>query len=384
MGRILWVLMISLSGLCGAEAQAKSNSSDLVRVRLMSSPQAIQIQGLNLRFQNLKNPYRPVAIPQNSRVEVRLMKKEEKHLWAVRLNNQEAEQLFADEYLVIQGEDLRVGARSLPSRILLSEADGQQMDLVGVIPLEDYLVGVLASEMPLSWPMEALKAQAVAARSYALSVMRERKDKAFHLESSILDQVFRHTVVKDGSDPVHRAAQAVRETRGVTLMDSQKKVLKAYFHSDCGGHTTTPQNVWQSGVNSGVAVDQSCPTNPKAQWTLTLESEELGRRLKMSQIVDIQLIRKAGESRVMSVRVTALQNRTQTWTVNEFRRLLGFQELRSSLFEMKKLDQGFRFEGQGFGHGVGLCQWGSRHLGLKGYNYKQILQHYYPLARLSY
>lgn len=368
-----------------AEAQSSQNErAAIVRVRLMTTPEKVQISGVGFRFQNLNRPYQPVSIPQGSQAEIRVMEKQGKKIWAVRINNKDPEQLFADKYLFLQGENLRVGTRALPERVLFSVNAGGQVDVVAVMPLDDYVVGVLASEMPLSWPMETLKAQAVAARSYALAVMASRKDKAYHLESSILDQVFRHVLHENEDDPlIKKAVQAVRETQGQKLYASNNRVLKAFFHSDCGGKTTTAKEVWNHGVNTGVAVDNFCLTSPRAQWKLTMTKEELARRLGVPQITELELVRPTSERRVQAVRVAVNGDSEEVVSVNKFRQILGYQELRSSIFEIKRVGQSFLFEGQGYGHGVGLCQWGSRTLGQQGMTYKQILAHYYPLARLK-
>ncbi|NUN05547.1 MAG: SpoIID/LytB domain-containing protein [Bdellovibrio sp.] len=354
-----------------------------MRVRLKTLDGRIEISGQSLRFQNLENPFRPVAIPENTKAEVRLLEKSGKVFWALRVNGREQEHLFTNQFLLIQGEGLRIGAQALPERILLNHQK-KSVDVVGVIPLEDYVVGVLASEMPLAWPLETLKAQAVAARSYARAVMEERKDKAYHLESSIMDQVFRHVLHEDENDPlIKKAVQAVRETQGQKLFAANHKVLKAFFHSDCGGTTTTAKNVWKSGVNTGTAIDSSCPLNPRAQWKLTLSKEELGRRLRVPNFLSLDLVHLGKERRVQAVRVAQADGINKNIPANEFRQLLGFQELRSSMFTLKDQGHSFVFEGQGYGHGVGLCQWGSRSLGKNGANYKNILKHYYPLARLK-
>jgi stage II sporulation protein D len=374
---VVWISLTS-------EAQSSTlNSSDPVRVRIMTTIEKIQIGGTGLRFQNIAQAFQPVAIPQMKYAQVRVLVKDGKKVWAVRLDNQDSERLLTEKYLLIQGSALRVGAQTLPGKVLLSHSGVNKIDVVGVMPLDEYVVGVLASEMPLSWPLETLKAQAVAARSYALSVMNERKNQAYHLESSILDQVFRHVVDEDENDPlIKKAVQAVKETQGVQLYAQNGRVLKAYFHSDCGGKTTAAQNVWGSTLNSGVAIDSSCPTNPKAHWKLSLSKDELARRLNVPDLSGLDLIKVPSENRIKAVRLAFNETDSKTVSANDFRQMLGFQDLRSSLFELKRIGEAFVFQGQGFGHGVGLCQWGSRALGKSGKNYNQILKHYYPLAVL--
>lgn len=358
---------------------------EIVRVRLLRIDQKqLQISGTGLQFQNLEKSFKPVAIPQKASAQIRLQEKEGKSFWTLSLSPDTPEHIFTNPYLLVRGQGIQIGTHTLPSKVLLSFADSEEgIDVVGVMPLDEYIVGVLASEMPLSWPLETLKAQAVAARSYALAVMKEKKDRPYHLESSILDQVFRHIVKDDENDPlIKKALQAVRETKGQRLWSDQNNILKAFYHSDCGGKTTTAKSVWSYGVNAGVAVDSSCPTSPKAHWSLRVPKADLLKRLKVSEIKALELLKKPQDERVSEIKVAAGEGLEMTFSANEFRQKVGFQDLKSALFDVREESDAFVFQGRGFGHGVGLCQWGSRALGKQGKDYKQILKHYYPLAQL--
>ena len=282
---------------------------------------------------------------------------------------------------MIQGQDLRAGARALPEKVMLV-ANKKNVDLIGVLPLEEYVAGVLASEVPLSWPMETLKAQAVAIRSYTMAVMQERQSRDFHVESTVMDQVFNHDPALSTSKN-HKAVEATRATEGVVLYGPDQKVLKAFYHADCGGHTTAAKNVWKGGVDSGVAVDSSCPTRPRSHWSFKISREALIKRLHIASISSLTLLRAHGESRVEAVQVAMNDGAHKVIEANQFRQMLGFKDLRSTLFDMKEEARHIVFVGRGFGHGVGLCQWGSRALGLAGEKFQDILKHYYPLARLD-
>lgn len=393
--RIIWAFIGFLSVLILSISEAQSATSqnseqnlekkpELVRVRLMTISKKIQLSGMSLRFQNLAQPFRPVAIPNSGQAEVRLLNKDGKNFWALKLNNQDHEHLFTEKYLMVQGENLRVGAQTLPTRILLTPNGKQKVDVIGVVPLDEYIIGVLSSEMPTSWPMETLKAQAVAIRSYTLAVMDERKERPYHVESSVLDQVFRHVMGEDANDAkVKRAIQAVNETQGVRLYGANHKVLKAFYHADCGGKTTTAKSVWKGGVDAGVAVDSSCPTGPHAQWNLIVTKQDLKKRLHLLDFASLSVVKAQGDLRVQAIRVAMNDGTNKMIDANEFRQALGFQDLRSTAFEMKEDANQVVFSGQGFGHGVGLCQWGSRVLGQRGVKFQEILKHYYPLARLK-
>ncbi|XGC79584.1 SpoIID/LytB domain-containing protein [Bdellovibrio bacteriovorus] len=367
-----------------SEAHSASSNKPLVRVRLLEVSNSLKISGSSLRFQNLGSRYQTVAIPTAAKAEVRVLEKDGKRLWALRVNDQDPEQLFHQNYLLVQGENLRLGAKPVPSQVVLNLNAKKNVDVIGLVPLEDYVVGVIASEMPLSWPLETLKAQAVAARSYALAVMNERKDKAYQLESSVLDQVYQHVLTHNENDPlVKKAVQAVRSTEGIELYTADNKILKSFFHADCGGETTSAKNVWNSGPSTGVVVDKSCPFSPKAQWKLEISKSELEKKLNISGLSKLELIRTPGEKRIKSIRVLFADSKIKQLSSNELRQKLGFQELKSSIFNLKTVGSSYVFEGRGFGHGVGLCQWGSRALGKNGLSFRQILKHYYPLASLK-
>ena len=364
--------------------------AELVRVRLKADQTQVLINGQNLRYRGYEELFRSVSIPsQGNTLSVRVMTRGLKKVWAVKLNNEPREVLIAEKYLLLRGDNVRVGGQALPDQVLLSFSSSNKMDVVGVVNLEDYLVGVISSEMPVSWPLESLKAQAVAARSYAMAVIRERRDRAYHLESSVLDQVFKHVPEED--EKYKKAVQAVRETEGIELSTKDGEILKAFYHADCGGKTTTAKNVWNAGVNTGTAHDASCPANPKAAWALTLSKSELNQRVQkyfhahgsQNTVSRIEILKPNKNERVLKVKLAFNDGVEKAVDGNEFRKMLGFQDLRSTMFDLETNESSFVFRGRGFGHGVGLCQWGSRALGLQGKNFRQILQHYYPLARLT-
>jgi stage II sporulation protein D len=387
---LLAVLLFTLTWLIlPVSVQAETS----IRVRLKAHESELQISGIGLRIAGFSENFKPVAIPVSESIKIKRFNKDGHSFWLV--THPLRSQILASALVVIEGSQMRTGAMVLPNKILVA-ADGQgkkdKMDLVGLMPLETYLTGVVASEMPLQWPLETLKAQAVAARSYAMVAMKERSHKIFHVESSILDQVFRPLASENSQDPlVRKAVQAVRETEGQKLLTAQGKTLKAFYHSDCGGQTVSARSVWNSGVDSGETVDSACPTSPRANWKLTQEKEKIYANLKKYfflsksplQIVGLDFQKTAGQERVRSVRVAFNEGESKTLSGNEFRSILGFQDLKSTLFEVEDRGSDFVFKGRGFGHGVGLCQWGSRALGAQGLKYGQILQHYYPLAKLA-
>ncbi|WP_095988502.1 SpoIID/LytB domain-containing protein [Cystobacter fuscus] len=248
--------------------------------------------------------------------------------------------------------------------------DGLQ--LVNVIALEDYLAAVLGSEMPVSFPPEALKAQAVAARTYALQKKLETYGAPFHMGSSVLHQVYGGL---NREDPRTRAA--VEATRGEVLT-YELAPIEAYFHASCGGRTESGWDSLQRDLPYLKAVDCPCGRLPASRWSATVSDAELRAALGQS---------------TEGFRVTS---RTSTHRVNrvsaaggasvdgaQFRRKLGYTKLKSLDFDVEHTQGKWHFTGRGYGHGAGLCQWGAKALADSGKSYRDILLHYYPDTELQ-
>ncbi len=382
---MVWILFSVLLFL-GFPAHSMENP--LIRVRMNTASENIELEGVGLSIRGSEKGYQLVAIPRNEKIEISRDTANGQAVWKVVRNGRS--EILSHRFLALKGSDLRSGGKSYPGQILLSPQGDSQFDVIGILPLENYLVGVLASEMPLSWPLETLKAQAVAARSYALQTMKERSRQIYHVESTILDQVFTH--IGNGPDDsplVAKAKQAVKLTESTVLKSFQNQLVKAFYHSDCGGRTATSKSVWGTGSVLGSVIDQSCPSNPKSQWNLTLSKETLSARLKaflgggrFNLIHKVELLRPSQKERVEQVFVSWDTGEKSRLSAQEFRSVVGFDQLRSALFEVDNVEGGFRFRGAGFGHGVGLCQWGARQLGIQGKSYREILSHYYPQSRL--
>lgn len=361
-----------------------------VRVRLASGLNTVRLQGFGLRVQGGSASSNPIAMNRMGSLEIERVKTEMGWFWRIKKSEGKIErfELKKAEALVIEGEDLRKGTQDLPGRLVLT-SKMKGFDLIGVLPIENYLVGVLSSEMPLAWPLEALKSQAVAARSYTLALMRERRHLHYDVESTILDQVFNHVSRKlDNDKMIAKARRAVEETSGVVLLNQKSQVAKAYYHADCGGRTTAAKNVWGTGEKGPVIVDSSCPGHPRSKWTLSLTVEEI--RAKLSKKFDIPTdiesllaLAPSAQDRAERLKIRLVDGRERTVNADEFRAALGYSDLRSTFFKVERQGDHFEFKGQGWGHGVGLCQWGSRRMAEMGSGASEILRHYYPLSPIA-
>lgn len=268
-------------------------------------------------------------------------------------------------------EPLRAGGMEVRGDVVVRlYKDGLQ--LINVIPLEDYLAAVLGSEMPVSFPSEALKAQAVAARTYALQKKLEAYGSAFYLGSSVLHQVYGGV---NSEDP--RTHAAVEATRGEVLTYDLAPI-EAYFHSSCGGRTESGQAALQRDLPYLQPVECPCGKLPASRWSASVSEQELRAALEGSP-EGLRVLSRTATRRVSRV---GTANGT-TLDGARFRQRLGYTKLKSLEFEVEKTAHGYLFTGRGYGHGAGLCQWGAKALADGGWSYKDILSHYYPGAELQ-
>ncbi len=253
--------------------------------------------------------------------------------------------------------------------VLPSEKAG--LTVVNVLPLEEYLVGVLGGEMPRSFPSEALKAQAVAARTYALNKKLEQYGQPYHLGASVLSQVYKGLAADDP-----RTREAVRETAGLVLT-WQLQPIEAYFHASCGGRTESGFEALNRDLPYLRSVECPCGKLPTSRWTLALSAKEL-KQLGGGKpgAVAVQGRSPTGRAKRVTLGVRSVDAVT-------FRERVGYGRLKSLDFEVEPAKDGVVVEGHGFGHGAGLCQWGARVQAERGWDFRRILGHYYPGTELQ-
>lgn len=258
---------------------------------------------------------------------------------------------------------------------------GKGLLVVDEMLLEDYLVGLINCEISSQWPIEAVKAQAVVARTFALFQKQSRKNLLYHLESTVYDQVYGGSDIEDS-----RAARAVSETRG-EVVEYSGKIIQAFFHSSCGGHTEASHNVWSVSLPYLRGVECTyCMQSPSVLWEQALSPKKIENQLRTAgySVTALEAIKVL--SRYPSGRIAKLEFVTATGNVVipavDFRKIMGYGVIRSTDFEMKLVDGDFVFVGTGYGHGVGLCQWGAKQRGEEGFRYREILSYYYPGTRI--
>lgn len=278
-----------------------------------------------------------------------------------------------------------IGHRQFRGKIEMKWKAPGQVIVVNHVPLEEYLAGLLGSEMYPHWPIEALKAQAVAARTYALHHANASRNyaamKDYDVESTVLSQVY-EGAHKEGA----RAREACRQTSGVALLRNGS-IFPSYYHSCCGGKTERAGNVWPGESGPPLITDEFCAGSPKRSWVYTIDAgklsahlTELGMPVGAIKSLRTEKEKDAPRNRALIVRDKAGEH---SILATELRKIIGYSNIKSTWFDVSMKGGMVVFKGRGYGHGVGMCQWGAKGMADKGYTYEQILEHYYPDATLS-
>lgn len=281
-----------------------------------------------------------------------------------------------------------------------------RLALLNVLPLERYLDGVLPHEMgnPGADGFDALRTQAIAARTYAIGKMEDRRSSYFDVYATVMDQVYRgvegHTRLASG---------AISDTRG-RIIEYEGETAKAYYCACCGGHTSDIRLVWPDrapaeylhGIRDGAAgTDQSfCHDHKYFRWRYSFSGKELGNVLRttiakergmsaadVGAFEDIRIDKRSRSGRVIELTIVTTQGQFRfvgdriRWVL--MRDVSKGLILPSVLFRIDKVMEGDRvafisISGGGNGHGVGMCQNGAVAMAKKGYTYEMILAHYYP------
>lgn len=224
-------------------------------------------------------------------------------------------------------------------------------DVINEVDLENYLYSVVSAEMPIYFGEEALKSQSVAARTYAIHSIKNNNKKGFDLYDSQLSQVY-----KGISNEKEAIISAVNATKGEIITYSGEPIL-AVYHSSSGDRTKSSKEVFGRHYPYLKSVEDFSSSKT---WSYKISKSTLEKRLGLpySKIVNL--------------------------STNKIRRALSTKYIRSTNFSMKEVGDSVHIYGKGYGHGVGLSQWGAKYLGQsKNYSYKEILKHYYVGTKIE-
>ena len=249
---------------------------------------------------------------------------------------------------------------------------------VNRLDIEKYLYGVLHHEVAPWWPMEALKAQAIAARTYAMYQAQVSKAAPYDLKSSTSSQVYGGSTTER-----YRTRKAVDRTAG-QILTYQGKPFPAYFHATCAGTTAGAQELWNINLPpiAGGVKCAFCRISPHFYWQakepLSAIEDDLKRNSRpVGRILKIEPVTRTPSDRVGSLRITGTEGEAVV-AAKDFRVWIGGELMKSTDFTVEIKEDVAEFHGKGWGHGVGLCQWGTLGQALLGKSFKDILLFYYP------
>jgi len=286
-----------------------------------------------------------------------------------------------DKGLVIKSYDKRgiwVGDKRYSGLINIKNLKNE-IFVINILGIEKYLTSVVGSEMPHRWPLEALKAQAIASRTYAL---KKTGNNLYDIDSTQRDQVYNGLESK-----TYKTNKAVKQTKSLVITH-KNKLINALFHSSSAGMTENSEDVWRNKYPYLISVKDFDQKNPKLYWKKIFSNKELQVLFpKIGGIKEIKILDITKTGRVKNIKLIG-NNGSLDFSGTNLRKKMG---LKSTLFrfkfitvnthneedKIKNLNSSLVISGMGAGHGVGMSQWGAKHLAIHGYKAIDILKYYY-------
>jgi stage II sporulation protein D len=288
--------------------------------------------------------------------------------------------------------------RTYPGALRFTAVEPRHLDVVNQVDVERYVACVVANEVWPSFETEAYRAQAVAARTFVLFQMIRRNHAGYDVVATQSSQVYRGLRTDQAGQ---RAADAARQTQGVVLTwrdGGRDRLFCTYYSAACGGMSQSaaifgPDNDVPP-LAGGVPCDY-CKIAPKGTYRwgpVRLTKAEVSRRLvaaypelrSLGRIQDVAVMERSETNRPTRLRLTGSSGETYEMLGERFRLALGGTEIRSTDCSIRVTGRHIIFEhGRGFGHGLGLCQWGAQGQALLGKRAGEILRYYYPGSRLT-
>ncbi len=285
-----------------------------------------------------------------------------------------------DGTLLLKGnDDLKVGELTYRGYISFRNLNNN-LNVVNHVELEDYLKGVVPKELSPSYPKDALKAQAICSRSFAIKNINKYKKNGYNLDDTTNSQVYRGRSVED-----KRSNLAIEETRGIVAKYNDQ-IANTIFGASSGGKTANAAEVW-GGTAVNYLSSFEDPYSKEYKWDYKLNNDEINKKLlsnniKVGNFIRFNIIEKdiSGRNKTIEVVGTA---KTEKITGSKFRNVFGNTKLKSTLFDIGNDNNGVIFVGSGYGHGVGMSQYGAVEMAKQGKNYTEIMSFYFPGVTLK-
>jgi len=342
---------------------ASAHASGTIRVALVESARTVELRGTDIEISEIGSPWPP------------------RRTSVVRATATggvvEADGIRAAGFRLRSAGLIRLNGREYDGALELVP-NGNGLAVVNELPLEDYVVGVIRAEAGDKWPLEALRAQAIVARTYAAYHRVIAAARPYHLVASTAHQQYFGRV--PSTSPTWGAA---RETAGQVLL-WEGELFPAFYHTESGGYTEDPRTVFATR-NMPALKPVRCEFSagsPHYYWSLDVRLADLAEILKKNDsavgtVTAIEVTERTPSLRAATVAVHGTRGSVRL-RGNDFRRMLGYDTFKSTLFAVAVDAQVAHFSGRGYGHGVGMCQWGAKAMAEQGYTARQILEFYYP------
>jgi stage II sporulation protein D len=284
---------------------------------------------------------------------------------------------------------------------LILSPDCNSFDAVNIVPMEPYLAGVVGAEMPRYWEPEALKAQAIAARTYCLHIKKRfGSNRNWDVTKTQANQVYLGVSAESA-----QVWEAVNQTQGQVLVckqtDGTEDIFPAYYSSTCGGHTENSSNVFGDrfeplvGVPCPYCRNVAKPTSffwPTALFDNTFVTAKLSQRYpaltQLGEIIDINSAKQSDYedfSRLTGVKLLGSTGKSDFLKAEDLRLTIDptGKKIKSTICRIIKSGDKWEFSsGRGYGHGVGMCQCGAQAMAREGNTAEQILSYYYPGSKI--
>ncbi|MFN3550640.1 MAG: SpoIID/LytB domain-containing protein [Endomicrobiia bacterium] len=284
---------------------------------------------------------------------------------------------------------LKINGNIYPQEIEVFSQDKKTLTVVNILDIETYLYGVVPYEIDTNWSEEMLKVQSIIARSYTIANFDRHKNDGYDLCSAVHCQVYKGI----NEEIFTKVKKAVDSTKGLVIVDNKENPIQAYYHAACGADgTENVVDIWQKVKDfkylSGVKCDY-CKDSPYYSWRYQISQEEMVKKLEVygvglkDKIKNIKIISSTKTKRAKEFEIVT-SSLSFKIKAEELRKNLGYNNIKSAKISKIELNnENITFYGRGWGHGVGLCQWGANNMSKKGYKFDNIIKHYYPHTKIK-
>lgn len=281
---------------------------------------------------------------------------------------------------------LLVNKKLYRGNIIIRLSKNGKLNIINEVNIEDYLKGVLPKEVNSDWNIEVLKAQAVISRSYAIKNMQRHSSDNFNLCSSVHCQVYGGASIEK-----EKCNKAINDTKK-QIVTFKGELAQTVFHASCGGYTEDPKYIWDWKQETPAYLkgtkDKYCSKSPHNKWNCTISETTIRKKLLNAgyKIDTIKNIKLSGNTVGHAKEFVIIKHKKGTLKLNtyKFRLAVDSHLIKSAMInDIHKKGESFIFTGRGWGHKIGLCQWGAKEMAEKGFSYKDILNHYYPKTEIE-